>query len=61
MFEGEFLTGAIHLQSNVELHLARGATLKFRPNPKAYLPVVFTRFEEWNATTIRRCLRPGAD
>jgi polygalacturonase len=43
--EGEFLTGPIHLQSNVELHLARGATLKFTADPKAYLPVVFTRFE----------------
>jgi polygalacturonase len=43
--EGKFLTGAIHLQSNVELHLARGATLKFSTDPKAYLPVVFTRFE----------------
>lgn len=43
--EGEFLTGAIHLKSNVELHLAQGATLKFSTDPKAYLPVVFTRFE----------------
>lgn len=43
--EGEFLTGPIHLQSNVELHLNRGATLKFATDPKAYLPVVFTRFE----------------
>src|SRR5689334_13449131 len=36
--EGEFLTGPIHLKSNVELHLARGATLKFTTDPKAYLP-----------------------
>jgi polygalacturonase len=43
--EGEFLTGPIYLQSNVELHLARGATLKFTTDPRAYLPVVFTRFE----------------
>jgi polygalacturonase len=43
--EGEFLTGPIHLQSNVELHLARGAILKFSTDPKDYLPVVFTRFE----------------
>jgi polygalacturonase len=43
--EGEFLTGPIHLQSNVELRLARGATLKFSTDPNAYLPVVFTRFE----------------
>jgi polygalacturonase len=42
---GVFLTGPIHLQSNVELHLPRGATLKFATDPKAYLPLVFTRFE----------------
>jgi len=43
--KGEFLTGAIHLKSNVELHLDRQAILKFSTDPKAYLPVVFTRFE----------------
>jgi unsaturated rhamnogalacturonyl hydrolase len=42
---GQFLTGAIHLKSNVELHLDGGATLKFSTNPAAYLPVVLTRFE----------------
>jgi len=42
---GEFLTGAIELKSNVELHLEKGATLKFSTDPKAYLPAVFTRFE----------------
>src|SRR5262252_8934505 len=26
---GEFLTGAVHLKSNVNLHLDKGATLKF--------------------------------
>ena len=42
---GEFLTGAIHLQSKVNLHLDPGATLKFSTDPQAYLPAVFTRFE----------------
>ena len=43
---GEFLTGAIHLKSNVELHLtSTNSVLKFSTDPKAYLPVVFTRFE----------------
>src|SRR5215471_8285396 len=32
--DGMFLTGAIHLQSNVELHLDHGATLKFTTDPK---------------------------
>jgi polygalacturonase len=42
---GEFFTGAVHLLSNVELHLEAGATLKFSTDPKACLPAVFTRFE----------------
>jgi len=43
--DGVFLTGAIHLKSNVNLHLADNATLKFSPDPANYLPVVFTRWE----------------
>lgn len=42
---GEFLTGPIHLESNVNLHLADGATLRFSTNPDDYLPVVFSRWE----------------
>jgi polygalacturonase len=41
---GTFLTGAIHLKSNVELHVSDGATLKFDTNPASY-PLVFTRWE----------------
>jgi unsaturated rhamnogalacturonyl hydrolase len=42
---GVFHTGAIHLKSNVNLHLADGATLKFSADPAQYLPAVYTRFE----------------
>ncbi|MFL5606935.1 MAG: glycoside hydrolase family 28 protein [Gemmatimonadaceae bacterium] len=42
---GVFLTGAVHLRSRVNLHVARGATLRFSRDPKAYLPPVLTRFE----------------
>lgn len=42
---GVFHAGAIHLKSNVNLHLSEGATLKFSPDPAKYLPVVYTRFE----------------
>ncbi|MEO8595311.1 MAG: glycoside hydrolase family 28 protein [Candidatus Solibacter sp.] len=42
--EGVCLTGAIHLKSNVNLVVARGATLRFDPNPALY-PMVLTRFE----------------
>jgi polygalacturonase len=43
--EGEYLTGAIHLKSNVNLHVSEGAILKFSRNPEDYLPMVFTRWE----------------
>jgi len=41
---GRFLTGAIHLKSNVELHVSEGSTLLFDTNPANY-PIVFTRWE----------------
>ncbi len=44
---GEWLTGAIHLKSNVNLHLESGAILSFSDNPKDYLPAVQTSWEGW--------------
>ena len=41
---GEFLTGAVHLSSNVNLYISKSATLKFSVDPKMY-PIVRTRFE----------------
>ena len=40
---GIFLSGAIHLQSSVNLHLAAAATIRFSPDPQKFLPVVFSR------------------
>lgn len=42
---GRFLTGPIHLRSNVNLHVSEGATVLFKTDPAAYLPVVLTRWE----------------
>ena len=42
---GRFATGAIHLKSGVNLHVTEQATLLFSRDPRAYLPVVFTRWE----------------
>src|SRR5215471_8928122 len=42
---GSFLTGPIHLKSNVNLHVVNGATIKFSTDPARYLPPVLTRFE----------------
>lgn len=43
--EGVYYTGPIHLLSNVNLHLEKGAVIKFIPDPERYLPAVFTRWE----------------
>jgi polygalacturonase len=43
--KGRFLTGAIRIESGVDLHLAQGSTLAFSSDPREYLPVVFTRWE----------------
>ncbi|HRK32475.1 MAG TPA: glycoside hydrolase family 28 protein, partial [Tepidisphaeraceae bacterium] len=42
--EGNWLTGPIHLASNIDLHLSRGATLRFSDDPDRYLPAVFVRW-----------------
>lgn len=43
---GVFLSdGPVQLKNNVNLHVAKGATLNFGTNPKDYLPVVLTRWE----------------
>ena len=42
---GTFLTGAVYLKSNVNLYIAKGATLLFTTDKTKYLPVVYTRFE----------------
>ncbi|GAA2409186.1 exopolygalacturonase PelB [Actinomadura vinacea] len=42
---GTFRTGAIHLRSNIDLHLAEGSVVKFSQDPADYLPAVFTRWE----------------
>ncbi len=42
---GRYLTGAIHLLSNVNLNLHQDAVVRFSTQPEHYLPAVFTRFE----------------
>jgi polygalacturonase len=43
--EGVWLTGKVHLKSNVNLHVAKGATLLFSERPEDYLPAVLTTWE----------------
>jgi polygalacturonase len=43
--EGVWPTAKIHLKSNVNLHVAKGATLLFSERPDDYLPAVMTTWE----------------
>ncbi len=42
---GLWLTGPIHLESNIELHLEEGAEIRFSTDRRDYLPSVYTVFE----------------
>jgi polygalacturonase len=42
---GAWATGPIHLRSNVNLRLGKGAVVRFSTRFADYLPVVFTRWE----------------
>jgi polygalacturonase len=42
---GVYLSGSIHLKSNVNLYLEKDAVIKFSTDPRKYLPLVFTRWE----------------
>jgi polygalacturonase len=43
--KGTYLVGAIHLKSNVNLHVSKEAIVRFSTDPNKYLPVVFARWE----------------
>ena len=51
---GRYLTGAIHLASNIELHVSDGAVILFSTDPADY-PLVLTRYEGvelWNYSPL---------
>ncbi len=43
--EGKYLTGPIHLKSNVNFHLEDGAEILFTEDKSAYMPLVHTSYE----------------
>ncbi len=43
--EGTWLTGPIHLESNIDLHVAKGALVLFSEDREDYLPIVRQRHE----------------
>ena len=52
---GKWVSGAIHLRSNCELHLCEGAEMVFTQDPADYLPAVHTSWEGvecWNYSPL---------
>lgn len=52
---GTWLTGKVHLRSNVNLHLSEGAVLEFSDEKADYLPAVHTTWEGvecWNTSPL---------
>ncbi len=43
--EGKWLTGPIHLKSNINLHLEKNSEIIFTANLNDYLPTVFSKFQ----------------
>lgn len=52
---GTYMTGAITLQSNVNLVIEKGATIKFAFEPKLY-PLVYTRYEGLDLYNYSPCI-----
>ncbi|MCD8261373.1 MAG: hypothetical protein LUD15_07690 [Bacteroides sp.] len=50
--EGIYYTAPIHLLSHVNLHLLKGAELRFSTDPADYLPVVISRWEGIDCQTL---------
>ncbi len=47
--EGTYLTGAIHLRSNVELNVTKGATILFCTNPEDRIAAMKELLDIFNA------------
>ena len=43
--QGVYLTGPLHLLSNVNFYISKDAVVKFTTDPDKYLPVVYVRWE----------------
>lgn len=49
---GKYLTGPIHLKSNITIHIEAGAELHFSDDFNQYLPMVETRYEGVDVTSF---------
>src|SRR4030042_6120392 len=53
---GQYVTGPIHLKSNMTLHLDAGAVLKFSQDFDDYLPMVKSRWEGTEVNNFSPCI-----
>ena len=58
--KGEWLTGPIHLKSNINLYMEEGAVLRFTDTPSDYLPAVMTSWEGMECYNYSPLARPQA-
>jgi polygalacturonase len=56
---GTFLSGALHLKSNMTLYIADGGVLKGSTDTLDYLPVILNRFEGWELKTYASLINAG--
>lgn len=56
---GTFLSGALHLKSNMTLYIAEGGILKGSTDTLDYLPLIKNRFEGWELETYASLINAG--
>jgi exo-poly-alpha-galacturonosidase len=57
--EGQFISGALFLKSNMTLQIEKGGELKASQNLQDYLPMVRNRFEGWELDTYASLINAG--
>jgi len=57
--KGIFLSGALHLKSDMTLYIAEGGKLKGSTAVDDYLPMIMNRFEGWEMKTYASLLNAG--
>ncbi|TCC92045.1 glycoside hydrolase family 28 protein [Pedobacter frigiditerrae] len=57
--KGTFISGALHLKSNMTLYIEEGGVLKGSTKVDDYLPMILNRFEGWEMKTYASLLNAG--